>query len=151
VRVCCQLVSPFDTAVCFSLKVLSVPRQLHDISVLTAACIYVLFCFLGFSNSLIMNAVCYCHSLIQYVKNEVGDVCNIISRCVSVTIVNSTKAISTNIKCSAASVALVIQQAECMLSVILSYVACLAVPFFFPHYLINSTIFRRKVTEPKMF
>ena len=38
-------------------------------------------------------------------------------------------------------VALGIQHAKRMRRIVLSSVACLAVPYFFPHYLINGTIF----------
>jgi hypothetical protein len=42
----------------------------------------------------------------------------------------SAKTISTNIKYASAFVALFIQQTKCMLRIILSYVACLAVPYY---------------------
>jgi hypothetical protein len=62
---------------------------------------------------------------------------------VRVTIVAVEKAISiTYSEC--VSVALVIQHAKRMRRIILSSVACLAVPYFFPHYLINGTIFGTK-------
>jgi hypothetical protein len=48
------------------------------------------------------------------------------------------------------SVVLIIQHAMRMCSIILSSVACLALPYF-PHYLINGTIFgKKKVIEHKM-
>ena len=39
------------------------------------------------------------------------------------------------------SVALIIQHTKGMRRIVWSFVACLALPFFFPHYLINDTIF----------
>jgi len=48
-------------------------------------------------------------------------------------------------------VALDIQHAKRMIRVILSFVAWLAVSYFFPHYFVNGTIFGGKVTERKMF
>jgi hypothetical protein len=46
---------------------------------------------------------------------------------------------------SVVSVALVIQHAKRMRRVILSSVACLTSTIFFPHYLINGTIFGGKI------
>ena len=47
-------------------------------------------------------------------------------------------------------VALGNQHAMRMRRIISSSVAYLALPFFFPHYLINDTIFKNKDTEHKM-
>ena len=47
-------------------------------------------------------------------------------------------------------VALVIQHAKRMRRIVLSSVACLAVPYFFFPYLIKGMIFGKKVTEHKM-
>jgi hypothetical protein len=47
------------------------------------------------------------------------------------------------------SVALVIQHAKRMRCIILSSVACLTIPFFFSVYLINGTIFGKKLLNIK--
>ena len=46
--------------------------------------------------------------------------------------------------CMCVCVALVIQHAMRMRSIILTAVVCLAVPYFFPRYLIKGTIFGEK-------
>jgi hypothetical protein len=50
--------------------------------------------------------------------------------------------------CVCVSVALIIQHAKSMRRIILLSVACLVLPFF-PHYLINGTIFGRKLWNTK--
>ena len=48
------------------------------------------------------------------------------------------------------SVALVIQHVMRMRLTVLSSVACPALPFFIPHYLVNATILGGKIVEHKM-
>jgi hypothetical protein len=48
------------------------------------------------------------------------------------------------------SVTSVIHHAMCMCCIIQSSVACLALQFFFPHYLTEGTILGKKVTEYEM-
>jgi hypothetical protein len=73
----------------------------------------------------------------------------VIFRRVRVTIVAVEKQLSiTYSEC--VSVILIIQHAMRMCRIILSSVSCLALPLFSPHYLINGTIFRKKLFNMNM-